>query len=952
MNTNFKGAVLACSLALCGLTASAVPANITPRPYTQPDGTVVMLSLRGDEAFHYLQDKDGHIVAADAQGWYRIVGDDGAITSLLPMEYSLRSDADREAVMQLHPERAFEALRSRRGNMLRAAQMRAPRTRAKVVSEPKWDNADGHDLRAIPTEGERPVLVVLVNFADLKWSYCDDPQAEMSAMLNEPGYTAHHCTGSAFDFFQASSNGLYRPRFDVYGPVNLPGGYAAYGRNDSFGNDSNPAQMVVDAITLLDSSVDFSQYDTNGDGLVDNVYIFYAGHGENEGASANTIWPHSWDLHYALEKLPEFDGVKFDHYATSNELTYTQLDGDKTVTGIGTFCHEFGHVLGLPDIYSAAYTADCTPGEFTIMDHGSYNNVGRTPPVYSAYERYAMEWQKPIDITESEDLGMFPLVDGGNVYRITVDPTHPTEYFLFENRQQHSWDTYIPEHGMLAWHIDYNSSIWDQNAVNDNPNHQYIDIVEADGEWSESSLDGDPFPGSEYVGQFNATSPAAFKNWNGRASSLPLSDIVETPSGVIFFKAGDGSAPDSPLKVNTPDLRLTRATASSLSLSWPKVQGATGYYLNLKCNRQDEDWGTYASADVPGYEFRSLGDVSSVEIDGLDPAMTYIASLYAASPLNISQPAQSQCATVDADFSAIVPNLEVIPDRTSALLRWPAIEGADYYLATVATRSIAETSQPEQVGWDYSVVPDDWGFSGIFDSGAGNYGLSAPSVLLAEDDSNLNTSVYDADISSISLWARTSNPQAKVTLTVYAPTATGGYALLGTIDGISSKEGGDRYTFSAIPAGVRQLTLIYNFTGARTNIYIDDVELRFADRVTDTSVAGYGGMRVDGTSLNAQGLTEGQTYVAYINAVGPAGSTQPSRAISFTAAQNTSAPSVAIESGTGYTFAGGVVRSSEPVDIYTVAGQPVALRAVGAVQLPERGIYVVRTARGASKIAW
>lgn len=360
-------------------------------------------------------------------------------------------------------------------------------------------------------------------------------------MMTEPGYSNFGCTGSALDFYTAQSRGIYTPKFDVYGPVQLSQNMAYYGGNVN-GSDARVPELVKEACELLDGQVDFSQYDTNGDGYVDNVYVFYAGYGENDGGGASCIWPHSWSLHYTMT-CPELDGVKIDRYACSNELRFT-YDGSLDPTTIGTFCHEFGHVLGQPDVYATDYSDSFTPGSFDCMDHGSYNNDSRTPPNFSAYERYALEWLEPIEIKSATTINMLPLGDGGNVYKFTLDPDTPTDYFLFENRQQTGWDTYIPGHGMLVWHIDFNKSIWDANKPNNTPSHQRIDLIEADGVLSDGSQSADPFPGTKNIGEFTASTTPAFRSWTKFDSKLPITEIQESPAGVISFNVAGGSNTD------------------------------------------------------------------------------------------------------------------------------------------------------------------------------------------------------------------------------------------------------------------------------------------------------------------------------------------------------------------------------------------------------------------------
>jgi M6 family metalloprotease-like protein len=191
-------------------------------------------------------------------------------------------------------------------------------------------------------------------------------------------------SGSARQYFHDTSWGQYNPQFDVVGPYTLSQSYAYYGKN----NDANVGEMIRDACKMADEDgVDFTQYDNDNDGKVDFVYVLYAGYGEADGGPANTVWPHNYDLRYTGVTC-NVDGKTVRNYACSNEISYYS----KLYNGIGTFCHEFSHVLGLPDLYETNQTPKGlhTLLDWDILDYGPYNNDGNTPPAYSAYERFYM----------------------------------------------------------------------------------------------------------------------------------------------------------------------------------------------------------------------------------------------------------------------------------------------------------------------------------------------------------------------------------------------------------------------------------------------------------------------------------------------------------------------------------------------------------------------------------
>lgn len=952
MNRFITRAVATLAVSGAAFSASAVPAYPGLITQTQPDGTTVTLSLRGDEYFHYYMDSDGYLVGQDADGWFRIMDNDGDLTTLMPMDAGQRPAAQLAQLKAINPEQTFRSLQAASlGTKLYASKAPAKR---RAVSASKWDNSDGHDLRAIPTEGERHVLVVLVNFADLKFSFSDNPQQEMHDMLNKAGYTGNHCTGSAADYFHQSSNGLYQPKFDVYGPVNLNKKYAYYGGNSgSGGSDKAAFEMVTEACEALDGEVDFSIYDTNGDGLVDNVYVFYAGYGENEGAGANYIWPHSSNLKYFTEP-PVLDGVKLDHYACSNELTLRSIDGsDKTHTGIGTFCHEFSHVLGLPDLYSSSYVPGTfTPGEYSLMDQGSYNNNSRTPPLYSIYEKYALEWQKPIDIDAAGSLNLQPAVDGGYAYKMTIDPNRPTEYYLFENRQKHGWDSYIPGSGLMVLHIDYDKNIWDTNQVNNTPGHQRIDIVEADGTQDDGSRAGDLFPGNAGTSAFQAKPQSgfpAFTNWDGTPTKFDFTEINEDTTGSVSFKVGDGGDADSPTYAAAPEAVLTGVTSSELSFEWKKVPGAKDYFVSLLQMQYDADFGSLEVVPVEGYTFTNVGDVDAITFKGLNPAASYQMSLYARTDNNMSAASQGFYSTFSEDLASVVPQLNVVPGDVYADVKWFEVPGADSYRLTVATRTEGEPELGYTVGFDNKKYPNGWMFTGIFDSRDGYIGSTAPSLRMTVQGAQLGTSEFDSDVASIDFWARVNKENATASIKVYAVDAANCLTLLRAITDIPYE--GGKIEIKDLPTGVRKFMFVYNFSTAGLTLNVDDFNFYFAGETKDTPVAGYDAVSVSGTGTTVTGLQRSTPYVAYMTASNGSATSARSQVVKFLTLENSGVED--IEAGApAFTLSGGVLTSTQPVSIYRIDGTQVAASTVGSVRLPQRGVYVVVTGNKATKIVW
>lgn len=393
-------------------------------------------------------------------------------------------------------------------------------------------------MASFPLTGQVRSIVILVNYQDLAFTV-DNPNDAFTRLLNEPGYSDNGSTGSAADYFKASSYGIFQPVFDVYGPYTLPKNRSYYGANDARGNDQHASEMIIDACLAADNDgVNFADYDTDNDGFVDNVFVYYAGTNPAEGGPANAIWPHR----SVVWSATNIDGKQLYDYACTSELSL-QTSRTGTMCGIGTFCHEFGHVLGLPDLYNTVNSSAYTVGEWDIMSGGNYNNNGRTPPSYSAFERFALGWLTPVQLQEVGDYIIQPLCDVPQAF-LLASTTHnlrhmnpnPTEYWLVENRQHTGWDTpanALPGTGLLISHISHVSGRWYENTYNNYTPLGY-DICEAYNRNATYSSSSDTYPGSVGITSFMPTRS------NGvELSDLQITRIREIGSNQISFHFGE-----------------------------------------------------------------------------------------------------------------------------------------------------------------------------------------------------------------------------------------------------------------------------------------------------------------------------------------------------------------------------------------------------------------------------
>ena len=447
---------------LCALAMSVSLWAVTATPYpfcvTQPDGTTITVRLHGDEYHAYYTTVDGTPLRRLDNGFF----------------------VEDQTVLD-----EFASI---------AAQRRVAAIRPKA------------EASTFPLTGSPKSLVLLVGFQDLPF---DQTREDFHKLLNESGYNYNEATGSCRDYFIASSDSVFQPQFDVYGPYTISGKMEDYGAESGGNHDKDPYSMIIEAcVAAVDDGVDFNEYDTNNDGVLDNVFVYYAGHNQAEGGSANSIWPHKSSVAWKNAKA---GGKYLATYACTSE--YSGASGTRRAS-IGTFCHEFGHVLGLPDLYDTGYS-HYTVANWDIMCSGNYNNNGRTPPTYSAYERFFLGWLTPQQLIDKGQYTLEPLQEANQAY-IIAEKTHnlngsypsPNEFFVLEYRTKTGWDAYLPGSGMLVWHIDFLASAWYSNTPNNGPDFLRIHLEEANGiYWDQrsSSQNGrasDPYPGTNGVTEF------------------------------------------------------------------------------------------------------------------------------------------------------------------------------------------------------------------------------------------------------------------------------------------------------------------------------------------------------------------------------------------------------------------------------------------------------------------
>jgi len=911
------------------MTASAVPAKPGLLTVKQADGSALNVRLVGDERSHFYLSEDGYLLANDNDTYYYAnVNASGTIirSDIRATAASLRDRTAHDYLRQVDMERVYKAMSSRASQRRMKSPMRGPGL------------FPGNHF---PSKGEQKAIVVLVQYTDVKMSL-DNAHDYFHRMLNEPGFSDYGGTGSAVDFFTENSSGQFIPQFDVYGPLTLAHDMAYYGGNDWYGNDQRPEQMVIEACQQLDATVDFSEYDRDGDGFIDNVFVFYAGRGEADGGSANTVWPHSWDITSATDEPYIFDGVQLDRYGCSNEWAGSRPDG------VGTFVHEFSHVMGLPDLYATSYTGAFTPGSWSALDHGPYNNDGRTPPLYSAFERYALGWLDPLPVDGPLNATLHPIDSNrAGIIKTAGD----NEFFLLENRQQTGWDAYIPGHGMLIWHVDYNSDVWNANTVNNSSGHQYVDIEEADGTRNEYSRDGDSFPGTAGKTSFTDNTTPSMLTWSRQRLNLPITDIAESTDGVITFKVCGGREPLSP----TDALEAIDITAESFTAVWAGHNNGDKYVLDVY-TRDANGNKTY----VTGYQSLNVGPVTEYDVTGLEPETDYFYTVSVGDGWEESAPSNEIAVftgRLPLNRRAVTATEADKVTQSGFTANWLALDDAESYMLDVYTK---EWGMPLTDGCDFTdgvtALPEGWSSTSEASYANSAYsGTAVPSLRLGVTGDYLLTPVYGDEIKFLRFWHRGSNAASSDRIDIHALT-DGEWAIVAQLPVVNDKGGVTSGLEAEIPGGTVQLRIEYVRTGAKGAIALDDVVVGHGITFSAVAVDGLTGYPAgNGTSCAIDGLDASTEYFYTVRATGADGLVSlPSQEIAVTTADD--------GGGSGGITDGATITSRLTVDgrsavlsgapagtdmtVTDIAGRTVALSTAGAdglatAQLPDSGVYIV-----------
>lgn len=510
---------------LMALVANAEPANPTPVTIQQPNGESLQLMLVGDEYYHFNTTVDGYTIVKSNGRWEYATLMNEKLTSTGVMAHDPQARSSKEITMlSTMPKRMVD-----KASVNNASKLRSVRDKKNNVGL-KEAVVDYSKFRG---------LIILINYNDRQFGM-SNANSFYNQLCNTENFSGFYhqgrfqqCTGSVRDYYYDNSMGQFDPDFDVIGPVNLD--YSCYE------GDEKSREIFQSALDAVDNEVDFSQYDADNDGMIDMVFFMVAGYSSSySGNNIGYLWPHMsylYGFNGSYYYYLQYDGKYMGRYASSCEL-YGWEDwetnyGFTMPNAIGTICHEFGHVLGLPDLYDTDYSGSggesINPGGWDVMAGGSHNNYGRTPVGYSLWERWELGFtNKPTELTPgSKTLQAVNISNNGYM----MSSPNPEEYFLFENRQPNKWDAALPGHGLLVTRVDRSDEeIWWQNEVNCNPNRNYYELLRASGSGDEQV----PFPGNSNVTELTSITEPALITWDGQSCAYRLSGISESGNNIYF----------------------------------------------------------------------------------------------------------------------------------------------------------------------------------------------------------------------------------------------------------------------------------------------------------------------------------------------------------------------------------------------------------------------------------
>jgi M6 family metalloprotease-like protein len=554
MKNLFYFIVLIIILPLSNLKSYGVSAYPYPFQYTQPDGSVITIMLKGDEKVHWAVTMDGYTLLRNAQdGWeYATRNQNGDLvsTGVLAHEGLFRTASEALVLKSVQKNLHYSI------NQIN--------TLTSIWEQLNNTPSNRSMNRVFTPMGTKNLVMILIGYTDLAFT---KTQADFAGLMNQIGYNLNGAVGSVKDYFLETSYGNFNVTTTVAGPYTAAHDMNYYGADNGNSHDVNSNELITEAVTLADANVNYANFDNDNDGTVDGVYVIYAGYGQASGAPSNTIWPHAGSI-----STLTLDGKTISKYSCSNELQGTS---GSAMTTIGVICHEFGHVCGAPDYYDTDYETVGQydgMGNWDLMAEGSWNGspAGNRPPHMNPLDKIKFNWAIQTLLTSDVSLSINDIRTDPVIYRYNT--TTANEYYLLENRQKTGFNTSVPGHGLMIYHVDGNFIATAGNTINCT-SHQGMfpmaaNATTANGVMLSSvstvNTGGCPWPGISGKTIFNdATTPNSL-SWAGANTNSSLLNIAENTSTKVITLCFKSCPAINPILSFT----ATAANASEINLSW------------------------------------------------------------------------------------------------------------------------------------------------------------------------------------------------------------------------------------------------------------------------------------------------------------------------------------------------------------------------------------------------
>jgi len=565
---------LTCQLAMLPM-AQANTANPNPILEIQPDGTAIEIRVRGDEHLNWSEDKDGYTIVRH-QGWYKYAKQDN----------NGRLKASQHIVGQANPK------------ALGLQKRILPSAKVQAESSKKMSSSSAKE--GVAPSGAVNNLVVMIRFADHTGRTLP-PVADVDVLFNAVGGDATLApTGSVRDVYLQNSYNQFQLNSDVQAWVTLSQTEAYYANGQS--GDSTLWQGLREALTILDQTVDFSNFDSDGDGKMDAIAFLHSGYGAEWGGTDvdgtgqnDRIWSHRWSMQSSAWTSEE--GVTVNDYHISPALWSTS---GSEIGRIGVIAHETGHFFGLPDLYDTNGGGQGIGSYGLMANSWDFEGTQYCPPNFSPWSKTQLGWYSPQVISTAGEYTLREAEQHADVYKITQGFPNG-EYLLVENRQNSGFDCTLPQGGLAIWHIDeqagHNTEGYPgQRNWPENGNHYQVALLQADGGYGLEQSNDRGDAGDVYHGSVNSSiseGPGGYPNtdtYQGgvvNQTGVSINNISLSGPSMTFCLNNCGGTSDllapTNLSASVQTSGKGKKAVKTVTLSWQDNASTEDMYVIERC---------------------------------------------------------------------------------------------------------------------------------------------------------------------------------------------------------------------------------------------------------------------------------------------------------------------------------------------------------------------------------